>query len=174
MILIQQEKSSNLRTEIAALNKKLKEKDDEVATKSKLLDNILQEYKAKIHSLINTNETAILKIKELENANKLLNENETISEHTINKLHDDKLILQQQLRSFQEIIEKDNKEKKKLEEKNKIHKQISTAIVTKLQDLFNKENKIYADNKKIFSDLSDFFKTYDILYESKDDSNIIN
>jgi chromosome segregation ATPase len=147
-----------LRTEIAGLNKRLKEKDEEVATKSKVLDNILHEYRAKMQNLVNSNETALFKINELECNNKHLRDIETASKNSINELLEDKHDLQIQLEAFEQNIEKEKTEKKKIEEKNNNLNQLLTSLVKKIQDLFSKGNKIYADNKKIFSDLSEFFE----------------
>jgi hypothetical protein len=121
-----------------------------------------------MQKLVNTNETALLKIKELEHSNKIYKENERHLDNTINKLQDDKHAFMLQLKSLQETIEKDRSDKKRIEDKNTNLKSLILNITSKIQDIFNKENKIYADNKKIFSDLSDFFQN-DIFFESRDD-----
>ena len=65
------EKNSNLKYEISVLQKKYKEKEDEIKTKTKILDKIFEDYKLKIENLINANENGLTKIRELENKIKI-------------------------------------------------------------------------------------------------------
>ena len=126
------------------------------------MDNILIEYRDKLQNLKNANELAIAQNKELEFTNKLLKENELRYESIVKDLETDKRNLENEI-----------KEKRKAEEKNKNTNKIIKTIITKIQDLYAKENKVYADNKKIFSDLADFFHPEAEPKDQVDELNII-
>lgn len=137
------------------------------------MDNILIEYRDKLQNLKTANEIAISQNKELEFTNKLLKENELRFQGIIKDLEIDKRNLENEIYNFRETLDNEIKEKRKAEEKYKNTNKIIKTIITKIQDLFAKENKVYADNKKIFSDMAYFFKYEEDPRDQDDELNII-
>ena len=138
----------NLKSEIAYLNKKLKEKENETIMKTKLFDNIIEEYKNKIQSLIVVNESAMNKIKELDLWKKNLIE-----------IENSKLNVEKQLKNLKENFELEIKEKKKQEEKYKNLVLIIKNLIQKIQILYEEEEKFHNNDMNLFmKKLDEFFK----------------
>jgi hypothetical protein len=138
----------NLKSEIAHLNKKLKEKENETIMKTKLFDNIIEEYKNKIQSLIVVNESAMNKIKELD-----------LCKKNSNEIENSKLLVEKQLKNLKENFELEIKEKKKQEEKYKNLVVIIKNLIRKIQILYEEEEKFHNHDLNLFvNKLDEFFK----------------
>lgn len=105
-----------MKADLVSLQKKYKEKEDEMNIKTKIIDTILNDYKNKIENLLNINEEGLLKIKELEKVIKINKEIENDLKDEIKFIEQNKFSLENQIKNLNENFSKAINDKKKYEE----------------------------------------------------------
>ena len=131
------------------------------------MDNLVEQYKEKINDLMNTNQTLLDKIEQLENELKLKqvkNENsekeEKEKEQYLSKIN----LLERQLQNLRENFENEISVKNKLENKNKEYKLLLNSCLETFKKI-KKMPKIKNNNNLeefLISKLKDFFKEISI------------
>ena len=131
------------------------------------MDNLVEQYKEKINDLMNTNQTLLVKIEQLENELKLKqvkNENsekeEKEKEQYLSKIN----LLERQLQNLRENFENEISVKNKLENKNKEYKLLLNSCLETFKKI-KKMPKIKNNNNLeefLISKLKDFFKDISI------------
>ena len=134
------------------------------------MDNLVEQYKEKINDLMNTNQTLLDKIEQLENELKLKqvkNENsekeEKEKEQYLSKIN----LLERQLQNLRENFENEISVKNKLENKNKEYKLLLNSCLETFKKI-KKMPKIKNNNNLeefLISKLKDFFKEISIKNE---------
>ena len=131
------------------------------------MDNLVEQYKEKINDLMNTNQTLLDKIEQLENELKLKqvkNENsekeEKEKEQYLSKIN----LLERQLQNLRENFENEISVKNKLENKNKEYKLLLNSCLETFKKI-KKMPKIKNNNNLeefLISKLKEFFKEISI------------
>ena len=131
------------------------------------MDNLVEQYKEKINDLMNTNQTLLVKIEQLENELKLKqvkNENsekeEKEKEQYLSKIN----LLERQLQNLRENFENEISVKNKLENKNKEYKLLLNSCLETFKKI-KKMPKIKNNNNLeefLISKLKEFFKEISI------------
>jgi predicted RNase H-like nuclease (RuvC/YqgF family) len=134
------------------------------------MDNLVEQYKEKINDLMNTNQTLLDKIEQLENELKLKqvkNENsekeEKEKEQYLSKIN----LLERQLQNLRENFENEISVKNKLENKNKEYKLLLNSCLETFKKI-KKMPKIKNNNNLeefLISKLKEFFKEISIKNE---------
>ena len=134
------------------------------------MDNLVEQYKEKINDLMNTNQTLLDKIEQLENELKLKqvkNENsekeEKEKEQYLSKIN----LLERQLQNLRENFENEISVKNKLENKNKEYKLLINSCLETFKKI-KKMKKIKNNNNLeefLISKLKEFFKEISIKNE---------
>ena len=127
------------------------------------MDNLIEQYKEKINDLINTNQSLLDRIEQLENQLKskseLKNENyEDEKKNYLSKIDS----LERQIKNLRENFENEISEKNKLENKNKEYKLLLNSCLETFKKIKQKPNDIISNNNNmqefIMSKLKEFFK----------------
>ena len=127
------------------------------------MDNLIEQYKEKINDLINTNQSLLDRIEQLENQLKskseLKNENyEDEKNNYLSKIDS----LERQIKNLRENFENEISEKNKLENKNKEYKLLLNSCLETFKKIKQKPNDIISNNNNmqefIMSKLKEFFK----------------
>ena len=131
------------------------------------MDNLVEQYKEKINDLMNTNQTLLDKIEQLENELKLKqvkNENsekeEKEKEQYLSKIN----LLERQLQNLRENFENEISVKNKLENKNKEYKLLLNSCLETFKKI-KKMPKIKNNNNLeefLISKLKEYFKEISI------------
>ncbi len=131
------------------------------------MDNLIEQYKEKINDLMNTNQTLLDKIEQLENELKfkqVKNENsekeEKEKEQYLSRIN----LLERQLQNLRENFENEISVKNKLENKNKEYKLLLNSCLETFKKI-KKMPKIKNNNNLeefLISKLKDFFKDISI------------
>ncbi len=131
------------------------------------MDNLVEQYKEKINDLMNTNQTLLDKIEQLENELKfkqIKNENsekeEKEKEQYLSRIN----LLERQLQNLRENFENEISVKNKLENKNKEYKLLLNSCLETFKKI-KKMPKIKNNNNLeefLISKLKDFFKDISI------------
>lgn len=149
-----------IKNELALSNKKLKEKEEELAQKKKVLDNLVESYKEKINNLINTNEISLEKIDKLENKIKVYKENEnkfiTIKDNYEKKISS----LEKQIKNINENFENSIIEKQKLDDKNKEYKILLNNTLNILLSIRDRNKIKNTKQKETQKKLIDLLKVF--------------
>ena len=127
------------------------------------MDNLIEQYKEKINDLINTNQSLLDRIEQLENQLKSKSElkNEKYEDEKNNYLS--KIdSLERQIKNLRENFENEISEKNKLENKNKEYKLLLNSCLETFKKIKQKPNDIISNNNNmqefIMSKLKEFFK----------------
>jgi DNA repair exonuclease SbcCD ATPase subunit len=139
------------------LSRKVKEKEEDLATKTRLFDSIIEEYKNKIENLISVNENAMIKIKELETKLRGFRESENCLEKENKSLESVRISFENQLKNLKENFEVEIKEKKKLEEKNKNLISSIKLLNNKIIQIYKEEEERKQSNKNLMDKINNFF-----------------
>jgi hypothetical protein len=128
--------------------------------KTKLIDNILNDYKNKIENLLNSNEEGLLKMKELEKIININKENENDLKSEIKIMQQNKIFLDTQIKNLNDNFIKEINEKKKYEEKYVNLMNLIKNIYMNLKELSKtKENSYFL---KLTEKLKYFYSDIDI------------
>jgi hypothetical protein len=152
------EKASTLRMEINALNRKLKEKDEENNKKAMMFDNIINEYKNKIEELIATNENTLNRMKEIELKHFNVFESKKILQSEFDESKNITKNFEKQLNNLKENFESELKEKKKLEDSIKYHKKIINLLIEKTTKIYEGSKKMKNIENNFINKLNSFFE----------------
>ena len=125
--------------------KKLKEKEDELIQKKKVMSNLVESYKEKINNLINTNEVSLEKIEELENKLKTYKSKEEEFNKSQESNNRQIKIYETQIKNLNDNLIKMANIREKVEEKNKEYKVVLSHI---LEYLVNKSKSITEERNK--------------------------
>ena len=137
------------------------------------MDNLIEQYKEKINDLINTNQSLLDRIEQLENQLKskseLKNENyEEEKKNYLSKIDS----LERQIKNLRENFENEISEKNKLENKNKEYKLLLNNCLETFKKIKQKPNDIIFNNNNmqefIISKLKEFFKEIPIKKEENE------
>jgi chromosome segregation ATPase len=150
--VLTQERSCNLKVEIATLNRKLASRDKQIEDYKKLYEGMVNELKNKITNLMTFNDSSVRRIKELETENFNLIEDNKKFEVDLNDLENN-------LNMFREKFDIEQKNKFRLQNEvesyeHKIKKLIN--MMTNLNDFREikrkSENTIFSNMKFFFSE----------------------
>jgi hypothetical protein len=125
--------------------------------KTKLFENIIEDYKNKIQNLIAANETAFNQIKEQEEVIKEFHDIDTKEKKVIKEMSVEKQNLYSQLNNLKESLDNEIKNKVKFEEKYKLLLETNKVICTKLEQLYKNEINLYESHLKYATNVNSFF-----------------
>ena len=129
------------------------------------MDNLVEQYKEKINDLMNTNQTLLDKIEQLENELKLKQVKNENSEKEEKEQYLSKInLLERQLQNLRENFENEISVKNKLENKNKEYKLLLNSCLETFKKI-KKMPKIKNNNNLeefLISKLKEFFKEISI------------
>jgi len=124
-----------------------------------LFDSILEEYKNKIENLIDVNENAINKIKDLEIKCKIYKDNEKKYDLQLKNCENNTQLLENKIKNYKDKYEFEINEKYKLEEKNKILTNSISNLLYKISNLYEEHDKKFKLDKKIIENFNLFFRS---------------
>jgi hypothetical protein len=126
----------------------VREKDDEMTAKTKLLESILEEYKDKIQNLIAVNENSFHKVKEFENKNKLLQENLKSITQENKQIEAGRLAIEIELNNVKKNYQKELKANSNIQ-----------GLIQKIKTCSAENNSLRQQMVKLFEKLNIFFQS---------------
>jgi hypothetical protein len=138
------------------LKKQLKDKESDIGARTKLLEEVIEEYKTKLQNLINTGGNALNQIRDQEAIIKQLNDREENSARRFEELAKEKKSLETQVVNLRENLGLELNKTSKLEEKYKHIMKVNRDICVKLEDLYKKEVLLYKVNMKQVDNINNF------------------
>jgi hypothetical protein len=150
--VLTQERSCNLKVEVATLNRKLVTKEKNIEEQKKIYDSLLFELKSKISNLVSFNDSSVNRIKYLEEENfKMIEDNK--------KFENEIIELQNNLNMYREKFDIEQKVKLKLQKdfesyENRVKKLFN--IMKNLNEFKSEERKI---ENKMFHKIKIFYSS---------------
>jgi chromosome segregation protein len=113
-----------------------------------------------------------LKIKDSENKNKTLKENEKNLIIQIKNLENSNISVENQMKNLKENFELEIKEKRKIEDKNKYLINSISLLTSKIFELYEQHSRYYKFDKKFYENINSFISSASVSgLDNKNSSN---
>jgi chromosome segregation ATPase len=169
--VLMQERSSSIKVENSTLQRKISKKEKQLDENKKIYNNVVSEYKKKISDMMNFNDNSVKRIKELENDNEMLiNDNK--------KLNYDLVELDKNLSLYKEKFDIEQKVKfnlqnnlQNLEEKVKILFNLLNNMKGNFFEKKKFEDKFFDKTKYFFKSENDYARSQNHINQSYSEFN---